>query len=157
MSLWLLSWLSGFDGSTITGSLFVASGVEDDHDQEVLVIIVEPSIDIEKDTNGVQADTGNGPLILQGQPVTWTFVVTNNGNVGLSDVVVSDTVTIDNGTAADPAGVVCDWVNSSDPITPARNLSRGESVACTASSTAQLGQYANNSDVRGTPVADPHR
>ncbi len=86
--------------------------------------------------------------------MTWTFVVTNTGTADLADVVVTDTVTTDNGTIADPAGVVCDWAASSDAATPARNLSVGETVTCTASSAAVAGQYANNSDVVGTPVAD---
>ena len=129
-------------------------GDEDDHDVEVLVIVYEPSIDIEKDTNGVQADTGTGPLIIPGNAVEWTFVVTNDGNVDLADVVVGDTVTTDNGTTS--TAISCDWLNSSDPLTPARNLSVGESVTCTstAPSNAQSGQYRNEGDVTGTPVAD---
>ncbi|MEM7091968.1 MAG: SdrD B-like domain-containing protein [Actinomycetota bacterium] len=129
-------------------------GDEDDHDQEVVILDYQPSIDIEKDTNGFQADTGNGPLIVAGDAVTWTFVVENTGNVDLSDVVVGDTVTTDNGTTPDPGGVVCNWAGSSDVTTPDRNLSVGETVTCTASSTAEDGQYRNLGDVSGTPVAD---
>jgi len=53
-----------------------------------------PAIDIEKDTNGNQADV----ITLQdqiaiGDPVAWTFEVENTGNVDLANVTVTDTVT----------------------------------------------------------------
>jgi len=38
---------------------------------------VEASIDIEKATNGEDADNPTGPLIPVGDTVTWTYVVTN--------------------------------------------------------------------------------
>jgi len=44
-------------------------------------IIINPSIDIEKATNGEDADNPTGPLIPVGDTVTWTYVVTNTGNV----------------------------------------------------------------------------
>jgi len=113
-----------------------------------------PAIIVEKDTNGNQADAvADQSSIVPGDPITWTFVVENTGNVGLGDVAVTDTVTTDNGTAA--GTVVCDWANSSDAATPAGNLSVGETVTCTANSTAMAGQYANSAAVTGTPVGDP--
>jgi len=111
-----------------------------------------PAIDIEKDTNGTQADADSGPLLQPGDPVTWTFEVENTGNIDLANVVVTDTVTTDNGTVA--GTVVCDWASSSDAATPAGNLSVGETVTCTSTSTAAPGQYANDSAVTGTPVVD---
>jgi len=56
-----------------------------------------PDIDIEKATNGFDADTPSGPSILVGGLVTWTYVVTNVGDVDLTDIVVTD----DNGTPGD--------------------------------------------------------
>ena len=54
----------------------------------------EASIDIEKDTNGNQADViADQDILSIGSPITWTFVVTTTGNVDVADVVVSDTVT----------------------------------------------------------------
>ncbi|MDJ0767879.1 MAG: SdrD B-like domain-containing protein [Ilumatobacter sp.] len=54
-----------------------------------------PSIDIEKVTNGNDADDPNGgdvPVITPGDPVTWTYLVTNTGTVSipLADVTVTD-------------------------------------------------------------------
>ncbi|MAE63295.1 MAG: hypothetical protein CMJ18_03410, partial [Phycisphaeraceae bacterium] len=60
----------------------------------------DPGIDIEKLTNGVDADTeADAPLIAPGDLVTWTYKVTNTGNVafGIADVVVTD----DHGTPGD--------------------------------------------------------
>ena len=51
-----------------------------------------PAIDIEKSTNGEDADSPPGPSVPVTSPVTWTYVVTNPGGVPLSDVVVSDNV-----------------------------------------------------------------
>ena len=44
-----------------------------------------PKIHIDKVTNG-----SDGPEILEGKPVTWTYTVTNVGNVALDDIVVTD-------------------------------------------------------------------
>jgi hypothetical protein len=50
-------------------------------------------------TNGQDADTPTGPLVAVGSTVTWTYEVTNPGNVPLSNVVLRD----DNGTPGDPS------------------------------------------------------
>ena len=49
-----------------------------------------PSIHLEKATNGHDADQGPGPVIEPGTPLTWTYVVTNDGGAELDDVVVGD-------------------------------------------------------------------
>ncbi|NLF03197.1 MAG: hypothetical protein GX601_19710, partial [Anaerolineales bacterium] len=89
-----------------------------------------PAIDIEKATNGEDADTPTGPYIPVGDPVIWTYVVTNTGNVPLSDVVVTD----DQGVS-----VTC----------PKTTLAVGESMTCTGSGIAEAGQYANLGTVIG--------
>ncbi len=84
----------------------------------------EPAVDIEKATNGEDADTPTGPQLDVGDPVDWTYVVTNTGNVALTGVTVTD----DQGVA-----VSC----------PQTTLAVGESMTCTAAGTATAGQYAN--------------
>ena len=49
-----------------------------------------PSIDIEKSTNGEDADTPTGPSITVSGTVNWTYLVTNTGNVPLTNVTVTD-------------------------------------------------------------------
>ena len=47
-------------------------------------------IDVEKATNGEDADAPTGPVLTVGQPVIWTYVLRNAGNVPLFDLVVLD-------------------------------------------------------------------
>jgi len=98
-----------------------------------------PAIDIEKDTNGDQADDTAGPTLTEGAAVTWTYVVTNTGNVDLVDVAVVDDV--------------------EGPVTcPADTLAVGASMTCTLEGVAALGDYENNATVTGTgtdPAATP--
>jgi hypothetical protein len=49
-----------------------------------------PGIQIVKFVNGEDADTAPGPPVAVGSTVTFTYVVTNTGNVPLANVVVSD-------------------------------------------------------------------
>jgi len=84
----------------------------------------EASIDIEKATEGEDADLPPGPSIPVGDPVTWTYVVTNTGEVPLTEVTVTDDEGVD---------VDC----------PADALEPGESMTCTGSGIAEEGQYRN--------------
>jgi hypothetical protein len=88
-------------------------------------------IDIEKSTNGEDADGAPGPEIPVGDPVTWTYVVTNNGNVP-----VLATVT-DSMTAAPIAVDV--------PL-----AANGGTATFTASGTAEEGLYENLATVTAT-------
>ncbi|WP_434447222.1 DUF7507 domain-containing protein [Lentzea sp. E54] len=94
---------------------------------------VNASVDIEKATNGQDADTPTGPQITEGGQVTWTYVVTNTGNTNLVNLTVTDSV---------EGAITC----------PQGTLAPGASMTCTLTGTAQLGQYANNSTVEGTPA-----
>ncbi len=64
--------------------------------------------------------------------VNWTYLVTNTGNVTLTNVVVTD----DQGVA-----VTC----------PKTTLTAGEFMTCTGSGTAEAGQYAQHRQATGTP------
>ncbi len=83
-----------------------------------------PAIDIEKATNGEDADSAPGPKVLPGSTVTWTYVVRNTGNVPLTGLAVSD----------DKLGAI---------TCPATELAIGASVTCQATGQAIRGQYTN--------------
>ncbi len=94
---------------------------------------LKASIDIEKSTNGEDADVATGPHIRSGYAVTWTYNVTNNGSVTLNNIIVID----------DKLGeITC----------PYTTLQPGESMVCTATGTARVGQYSNFGNV--TAVSD---
>jgi uncharacterized repeat protein (TIGR01451 family) len=98
-----------------------------------------PSVEIEKLTNGEDADTAPGPSIAVGSPVVWEYRVTNTGTVALTNVVVSD----DRGVS-----VSC----------PSTTLAVGATMTCTGSGVAVLGQYRNvgtvNASFTGGTVSD---
>lgn len=79
-------------------TLYAAFSGADDGFEEFRVLSTEfvpqPDIGINKETNGTD-DTC--PNILTGEDVTWTYTVENNGNLELSNIVVTD----DNGTPLD--------------------------------------------------------
>ncbi|MGQ7311154.1 DUF7507 domain-containing protein [Microbacterium arabinogalactanolyticum] len=101
-----------------------------------------PDVDIEKHTNGQDADTGTGPLVAVGGAVRWTYEVTNTGNVPLTNVTVTDDRIA--------AGEI-DCVDGSNvvrgPVAP------GDSFTCVARGTATIGQYENTGAVVGTAPA----
>jgi len=94
---------------------------------------VEASIDVEKATNGDDADEGPGPRLADGNGVTWTYVVINSGNVDLTNVVVSDS----QGVTVDCGGQII--------------LAAGASMTCTATGTAVPGEYENIATISGQP------
>ena len=116
----------------ITGSVVLMSG-EFNPTIDAGVIMLGASIDLEKATNGEDADTPTGPVLTVGDAVTWTYVVTNTGELTLTDIVVSD----DQGV-----NVTC----------PADTLAPGDAFTCTGSGIAEEGQYANLGSVTGQPV-----
>jgi uncharacterized repeat protein (TIGR01451 family) len=105
-----------------------------------VTVAAQSEVDIEKFTNGQDADTAPGPAVLVGSTVNWTYVVTNTGSRPLTNIVVTD----DQGVT-----VTC----------PASTLDVGLSFTCTASDVASLNQYANVGTVTAelpdaTPVQD---
>ncbi|RIK37536.1 MAG: hypothetical protein DCC55_23945 [Chloroflexi bacterium] len=97
---------------------------------------LNPAIDLEKATNGEDADLATGPLIPVDEKVTWTYVIRNTGDTPLVDVQLVD----------DEEGTVrC----------PQTTLAVGESMTCTLEGVARLGQYANMATVTAQTPADP--
>ena len=89
-------------------------------------------IDIEKSTNGADADNAPGPVVPIGDPITWTYVVTNTGDTPLTGVAVTDNQGVT---------VTC----------PQANLAPNESMTCTApAATAEPGQYENVGTARAS-------
>jgi len=88
-----------------------------------------PAIDIEKHTNGVDADSPPGPDISVNSTVTWAYIVTNTGDVDLTGIVVTD----------DKLGV----------IGTVASLPVGANATLSVSGIAIAGQYANNATVIG--------
>ena len=108
-----------------------------------------PLLNIEKSTNGADADAAPGPSIGLGDTVTWTYVVSNDGNVDISDIIVSDSVIADE-------LIIC--ADSGDN-TIALIVVGGPAVTCTATGPAILGQYQNmgravGADPDGNVVSD---
>ena len=90
-----------------------------------------PGILLKKFTNGIDADDPPGPYIPVGEPVEWTYVVTNTGNDELTGIAVTD----DRGVQ-----VTC----------PDTTLAAGEEMTCTAAGTSARGDYENDSEVTAT-------
>ena len=96
----------------------------------------EPGIDLEKATNTIDADTPTGPFVdTAAGTVTWTYEITNTGNVPLFDLTLSDDI---------EGAVTC-----SHP----QPLLAGASTTCTLTAASVVGgQYANVGTIVGTPV-----
>ena len=102
---------------------------------------VNPGIDIEKYTNGDDADAPSGPVILAGDPVVWTYVVRNTGDTALRGVYAS---VID---SHEGAAAYVDGDLDGDLL-----LDTNEVWTFEITGTAETGQYSNHADVVGTPV-----
>ena len=89
-----------------------------------------PQIAIDKVTNG--ADDLD---IIAGTPITWTYTVTNVGNVTLSNIAVSDNQGV---------SVSC----------PKTTLAVGESMTCTATGVAVGGPHSNIGTASGSYTDD---
>jgi hypothetical protein len=111
-------------------------------------VLAYPALEINKATNGVQADLAPGPYIDVDDPLSWTYTIQNIGNSLLQDITVVD----DNGTSDD---------DSDDVALPACSVSSlglFEAFSCTATAVAMPGQYRNLAIVTGiysgTPISD---
>ena len=103
-------------------------------DAGLVEFVPAPGIDIEKATNGVDADTAPGVELIVGEVATFTFVATNTGNVDLADVSITDDVL--------------------GPICGIENLAVGASETCETTATVAEGQQTNVATATGQPI-DP--
>jgi hypothetical protein len=120
-----------------TGTVTLASG-QTDNSVDAGFFAPTADIDIEKFTNGQDADFAPGviiPVPNVAPPVTWTYTVTNTGNLPLTNVVVTD----------DQEGAVC----------TIPSLAVGATQTCTLTGTTMRGAYTNMATVTGQPV-DPN-
>ncbi len=135
-------WTNNFGARTFGLLLSIRS-----NDVSVMSGFCEPSIDIEKSTNGLDSDVAPGAQIVAGDPVTWTYVVTNDGDVALANATVTD-------VPAPAGGIVCDIDGDGalDDTNIIPLLLPGEAVTCEATGIATDGPFTNNASVSGDPV-----
>ena len=93
------------------------------------------ALDVELSVNGQDADAAPGPTVRAGDTLTWVYVVTNRGDVALSQVAVTD------GGAA----VRC----------PKNQLKPDESMTCTVTGPAAAGPAGRTAVASGTPPCGP--
>jgi LPXTG-motif cell wall-anchored protein len=96
-----------------------------DADDRATYVGVSPAIGVVKRINGITAPDGSAPpTITIGDPITFTYTVTNTGDVALDDLDVHDDVLGD---------ISC----------PQTTLGLGESIVCSAADVAQNGAHRN--------------
>src|SRR4029077_7411154 len=95
-----------------------------------------PAINIVKFVNGQDADSPTGPHVAAGSTVTFTYVVTNTGNVPLANVVVTD----------DKLGTITSFAGDTNGN---GLLDLTETWTYTATATALAGQQTNVGTVSG--------
>ncbi|MDJ0791715.1 MAG: hypothetical protein QNJ71_07445 [Acidimicrobiia bacterium] len=97
-----------------------------------------PGVSVVKATNGSQAFIN----IPAGDPITWTYEVTNTGNGALSDIAVSD-----------------DRLGEGAVSCPHSSLAAGASMTCSASGVAETSaegvNYVNVGTVTASPLVGP--
>ncbi|MDJ0843839.1 MAG: SdrD B-like domain-containing protein [Crocosphaera sp.] len=104
----------------------------------------KPGIDIEKATNGEDADNPTGPEIPVGETATFTYEVTNTGDIALDNVEVID----DNGTPDDTSDDFAPTFVGGDTDGDGK-LDVGEVWEYEATRTVTEGQYSNIGMVTG--------
>lgn len=99
-----------------------------------------PVLLLEKATNGVDADEPPGVMILAGEPVTWTYTITNAGAVSVTSLSL-----VDSSPGVTPTRV------SGDEVNPGI-FDVGEVWTFSANGIAVTGQYSNTATAVGIDV-----
>ena len=104
-----------------------------------------PQINLVKSVNGVDANSpGSGPTVEVGSTVNFTYVVTNTGNVPLTNIQVQD----DNGTPGNAADNFFATYNGGD-LDGDNALDLTETWTFSAARTAVAGAYQNTAQATG--------
>jgi hypothetical protein len=104
-----------------------------DNIQLTVVDQSEPGIDIEKATNGEDADDPTGPVVPVGSTVDFTYEVTNSGSVDLTNVTVRDDLISVPATGS--ASAIVDFEGLAEGAIVSA-LSCGAGIACSGGDTA---------------------
>jgi uncharacterized repeat protein (TIGR01451 family) len=118
-----------------------------DSDPAVVDVPQIAAVSIAKSTNGVDHDSVPGAMVAVGSAVTWTYEVTNPGNVALASVVVVDDAGTPGDTSDDFTPTFAGGDTDGDDL-----LDVTETWIYSAVGTAVAGQYVNRATVHGTPV-----
>ena len=118
--------------ATVTAKGATSGNDTEDEDLSHYKIDATPVIDIEKATNGIDADAPSDAVVLHyGDAVTWSYVITNRGDEPLENIAASDDKL---------GGIVC----------PKTTLDINESMTCTSKTgTADVATYENKASVTG--------
>ncbi len=111
--------VKGFDFDGVTQF----SDSDASHYTPKALFVPNPGVSIQALVNGIDANSSPGPYIAEGSSITWTYVVTNTGNVPLRSVSVTNT-----------GGVTVDCGGQTNLI--AGPLGPGASATCTGTTAA---------------------
>jgi hypothetical protein len=104
-------------------------------------VVLEGSIGIVKKTNGTDNNDAPGLFVPVGSTVTWTYEVTNTGQLTLYDIAVTDDM-------LDSSAISCTGTPGGSNVIA--SLAPGASHTCTATGTATAGPYANIGTATGS-------
>lgn len=105
-------------------------GITDSVEEPDFIREPKPLIDVEKFTNGKDAESESTPGIHIGDIVEWKYVITNTGDFVLNNITLVD----------DREGIIS---------CPKDTLEPGESMECSYEGTAEYGYYQNIAYVTG--------